>query len=166
MRVGTKYFGAVPMSRETLLDELGRGELRWGERTWEQHDVLILVRPGEPYSVQGFWDERGKFVCWYVNLQEPLRWTPLGYDTRDNALDLIVGEDLASWTWKDEHELEMGVKMGLFSSEEAGTIRRHAEGALDLMKRGEIWWREWRGWKPDPSWPLPALPDGWDVVQR
>ena len=24
---------------------------------------------------------------------------------------------------------------------------------------------EWRDWRPDPAWPIPRLPDGWDVLE-
>jgi uncharacterized protein len=23
--------------------------------------------------------------------------------------------------------------------------------------------RDWQDWRPDPRWPVPELPDGWDV---
>ena len=164
LAIGTHYFGALPTSRETIYEELARGDLMWGERTWVDNNVLVLARPDDPYSVMGFWNESGAFVGWYINLQDPLRWTRFGYDTRDHALDLIIGEDLASFMWKDEHELEMSVDFGLYTADEATAFRRNGEAVIELMERGDVWWSQWRDWAPDPSQPIPTLPDGWDVV--
>jgi hypothetical protein len=160
--IGTEYFGILFEDRESAVDDLARGDLRWGKRTWVQHNALVLVRQGDPYSVYGFWNEEGAFVAWYANLQDPLRWTHFGYDTRDNALDVIIGGDLASWMWKDERELEALVGMGLYTEEEAGEIRRAGEQVIELVETGHTWWGEWRDWTPDPSWSIPTLPEGWD----
>lgn len=164
VRIGTKYYGAQFQKRETAYEELAGGGLRWGTSTWNQNNVLVLVRPTDPYSVMGFWNEAGAFVGWYINLQDPLRWTPIGYDSKDHTLDLIVGEDLASWMWKDEHELVMAVDMGLYTKDEAVQIRANGEAVIELVKRGDIWWRDWRDRVPDLTAPIPSLPDGWDAL--
>jgi predicted RNA-binding protein associated with RNAse of E/G family len=111
----------------------------------------------------GFWNEQGTFVGWYANLQDPLRWTRFGYDTRDHALDVIIGEDLSSWMLKDEDELAMSVQMGLYTPEEGREIERNGQAVIDMIKAGEAWWGEWRSFEPDPSWPIPVFPDGWDL---
>lgn len=162
--IGTRYHGIQPSSRETVMDEFRRGELRWGENTWHSHDVLILVRPDDPYSICGFWNEERTFVAWYVNLQDPMRLTPIGYDTRDHLLDIIVGEDLASWLWKDEDELEASVDLGLFDAEERDAIRRNGEAVVSMIEDGGAWWGDWRSFAPDPAWPVPELTTGWDRV--
>jgi len=164
LAIGTPMFGAIFDDRATAMDEIATGSVRWGERTWVQHNVLCLVRAADPYTAMAFWNEEGTFVSWYINLQDPMRRTAIGFDSRDHFLDLIVGEDLASWMWKDEHELDAGVKMGIFSPEEAATFRRNGEEVVDLVSRGEAWWGEWRDWAPDPSWPIPMLPEDWDRV--
>ncbi len=164
LAIGTEFYGAMASSRETIIDEFGRGELVWGKKAWVEHNALVLVRPDDPYSVMGFWNEAGAFVCWYVNLQDALRWTPIGYDTRDHTLDLIVGEDLSSWMWKDEHEMVATVGLGMYTAEEAESFRRNGEAVIELVESGNIWWRDWRDWAPDPSLPIPTLPDGWDDV--
>ncbi len=162
LAIGTGMFGAIFDDRATAMDEIATGSVRWGERTWVKHNVLSLVRAGDPYAAMGFWNEEGTFVAWYINLQDPMRRTPIGFDSRDHFLDLIVGEDLASWMWKDEDELDAGVKMGLFGADEAARIRRNGEQVIDLVRRGKTWWGEWRGWTPDPSWAIPSLPEGWN----
>jgi hypothetical protein len=162
--IGTKWFGPDFADRETAMDEVVAGSVRWKIKTWQLHNVLEIVRPDDPYSVLGFWNEDGKFVGWYINLQDPMRRTSIGFDSRDHYLDLIVGEDLASWIWKDEHELEWGVQMGFFTPDEAIQFRQNGEAVVDLVKNGRAWWGEWRDFVPDPSWAIPELPHGWDVM--
>ncbi len=162
--IGTTHIGPLPQSRETVMDEFEHGELKWGERQWTMFNVIIIVRPDDPYSIQGFYNDESVFVGWYVNLQDPLTWSRFGYDTRDHFLDIIVGEDLKSWMWKDEDELARAVVLGLISSDEATSIRVNGEAVVDLIERGDIWWADWRNTVPDVSLPIPVLPRGWDVL--
>jgi hypothetical protein len=74
-------------------------------------DAVTLTRPGRPHSIYVFWRE-GAFEHWYVNFEEPLRRTPVGYDTFDHKLDLIVMPD-GTYRWKDEDELEQAAARGL-----------------------------------------------------
>jgi len=149
--------------REEGFELAARGDLApRGRKTWHTHHSLQLVRPGDPYGVMGFWREDLTFVCWYINLQEPMRRTKLGIDTMDHVLDIIVGEDLRSWTWKDEDELAKVVELGLATSEQADEVRRNGEAVVAMLEAGEAWWGQWRSWEPDPSAPIPSLPDGWD----
>ncbi len=162
LAIGTRLFGAIFADRETAMDEIASGSVRWGERTWVDHNVLLVVREGDPYAVMAFWKEDGRFVGWYINLQDPMRRTPIGYDSRDHFLDLLIDPDLASWTWKDEDELDAAVTMGLFTADEAATFRQNGEQVVAQVSRGEAWWEHWRSWEPDPSRSIPTLPEGWD----
>ena len=63
-----------------------------------------LARPGRAHSIYLFWHEDGELEHWYVNFEQPLRRTPVGFDTFDEKLDLIVRPD-GSYRWKDEDEL-------------------------------------------------------------
>jgi hypothetical protein len=120
---------------------------------WRPPGLLTLTRPGAAHSTSLL--EEG----WYVNLQEPLRRTSLGFDTRDQLLDLVRSRD-GRWRWKDEHELEQAVREGYVPTDEAAAIRAEGERviAADPFPTG------WEGWEPDPSWTAPALPSGWDVL--
>ena len=88
----------------------GLGPHPWlGRGAWEGHGVLMLQRPGERYAVWHFWTgaERA-FAGWYVNLQEPFRRTPIGYDTYDLELDVWMPAG-GEWSFKDDDLLDVRV---------------------------------------------------------
>lgn len=164
LAIGTQWFGPIFADRADAVEEFARGEVQWGPKTWIQHNVLKIVREGDAYSAQAFWNEAGEFVCWYINLQEPMRRFELGFDTRDNSLDILVGRDLSWWQWKDVEETERAIEIGLFSRDEVDAIKRDGEAVVRLVESGDAWWTRWDDWTPDPATPPPVLPDGWDVM--
>ena len=123
----------------------------------------MLARPGRWSSIWGFWGEdSGPPKAWYVNLEEPMRRSRAGFDTRDLQLDIVVMPDL-TWTWKDEREFDEMRDLGLITDEEANLVRDEGESVIAEIGRGDTWWLEWKDWVPDASWPLPTLSDGWDA---
>jgi len=130
------------------------------QHPWRRTHVLSLVRPGDAHMLLLFWDEDWRFLCWYVNLQAPLRRTTLGYDTTDWALDVVVDPD-GTWSWKDEEDFGEAQALGVFDPDEAAGVR--AEGERVIAARP--WPTGWEQWRPDPAWPLPELARGWDVVE-
>ena len=70
--------------------------------------TLRLTIPGEAYSVLAFWHDVGALDIWYINLEEPLALTLLGFDFLDRFLDVKVNSDLSGFYWKDEAELTLG----------------------------------------------------------
>jgi hypothetical protein len=134
-----------------------RGELPFHQqlvdRPWKAPGVLQLTRPADAHSIWVF--DHG----WYVNLQEPLRRTALGFDTCDQLLDLVRSRD-GSWRWKDVQEFENAVERGFLSQDEAAAISAEGERvrAADPFPTG------WESWQPDPAWTPAPLPAGWDVV--
>ena len=136
---------------------------RLEERARGPNPILSFAWPDAPYAVLRWSTEEGAPV-WYVNLQDPLRRTPLGFDTTDHALDAIVRLD-GSWSWKDEDELAEAVERGLFTVEEAERFRADGELAVArILDREPPFDRDWGSWRPDPSWPEPELRPGWDRV--
>lgn len=132
-------------------------------RPWTDTCVLCHWRPGDPFSVWLFWEE-GSFLGWYVNLQAPFRRVATGFDAVDDVLDVWI-EPGGSWSWKDEDELEECVRLGLLSGDQAAAISEHARPALERCSLGEEPFDAvWPMWTPDPAWPTPELPEGWDVV--
>ena len=135
-----------------------------GRTGWVGEGPVGLHRPGDPYAVWAYWGplpERA-FLGWYVNIQTPYRRTPIGIDTLDLKLDLLVSPGLEV-TVKDEAHVDASADLGRFSAEEAEAI--HATGARIRaeIERGEVWWdQSWSTWAPTAELRRqPVLPDGW-----
>lgn len=143
------------------------GELgNYDVRVWHSTHVLMLMRPGDPYSPQGFWSETGDFIRWYVNLQDPFRRTEIGFDTMDHLLDIIASDDLSSWEWKDQDHVDTVTDLGLITPEMAKSVRQNGEEVGRLIERGEAWWGQWREWTPPRDSSVAALPTLWDRISQ
>jgi hypothetical protein len=129
-----------------------------GKQHWHGHGVLMLQRPGEAHAIWLFWRGRMRtFAGWYINIQEPFRRTPDGYDTQDLELDIWVPLD-RPWEWKDEELLETRVEEGRFTAEQVLAIRAEGERIARELDAGRRWWDEsWAAWTPDPEWPTPRF---------
>lgn len=152
----------------------GGTELRIPDRPWRlaarrrppgASGVLSFAWPDTPYAVLLLQEPDGSAREWYVNLQRPLVRTAIGFDTVDHALDVLISLDRSSWVWKDEDELTEAVAMGLFTETDAGWFRFWGERAVEhLLLRSPPFDEAWEDWRPDPSWPVPTLPLGWDSI--
>ncbi len=131
-----------------------------GKRRWYGHGVLMLQRPGDMHSVWVFWQgERRELAGWYVNIQEPFRRTPLGYDTQDLELDIWVPRD-APWQWKDDELLEERVREGRYTPGQVAATRAEGTRIVAELDSGRRWWDDgWADWRPDPAWPRPEFPE-------
>jgi hypothetical protein len=156
--------GGGPLS--AALDFFGAPHPWSGKDRWEGHGVLQLQRPGEMHAVWVFWHgpER-ELGAWYVNIQEPFRRSPIGFDTQDLELDLVISPD-GRWRWKDDELLDAWVERGRWTKTEVREIRAEGARVVAELEAGRRWWSdEWAIWEPDPSWQVPAeLPPGWDAV--
>jgi len=124
------------------------------------------MRAGEWHALWTSWRPDGTHWGWYVNLQEPFRRTERGFATMDLALDVIIEVD-RSWRWKDEDELEVFVERGVFDPGTAARIREEGLRIARRAERNEPPFNEAPPrWRPDPSWTLPELPEGWDEPCR
>jgi hypothetical protein len=139
-------------------EQLATGEWEIRDFDWKLNHVLRLTPLDRAHSIDLFWsDPSWEFRGWYVNLQKPLKRSRFGFDTRDHALDITVEPD-GSWAWKDEDHLEQLVELRLFTPDQATEIR--AEGERVLAEKP--WPTGYENWRPDPEWPMPALPEGWE----
>lgn len=128
---------------------------------WWGTGVLMLARPGEPWSVWLFWDAGWRFRSWYVNLEEPLRRWAGGVDSEDHFLDISVHPD-RRWHWRDEDEFAQAQADGLMSAELAARVRRAGQRAVAAITAwGPPFSDGWQDWRPDPAWPVPELPADW-----
>lgn len=142
------------------------GKHPWsGRRCWEGHGCLMLQQPGDSYAVWHFWDgpER-EFRYWYINLQDPFRRTPIGYDTQDLELDFLVYPS-GDWEIKDAEVLDERVAEGRWDAHRVSEVRSLGARIAERLRAGERWWPlEYRDWRPEPDWLVPELPDGWESV--
>jgi uncharacterized protein DUF402 len=136
-----------------------------GKERWHGHGVLQLQRPGEAHAVWLFWTGPERHLdFWYVNLQAPFRRTPLGIDTQDHELDIVIQLD-GSWQFKDEEWLDEWVRLGRWTEAEVAAIRAEGERIAAELDAGERWWSDaWATWEPDPAWRGGDLPNGWERV--
>jgi predicted RNA-binding protein associated with RNAse of E/G family len=128
---------------------------------------MVRLHPvGRPYSVMRSWlVEEERYHGWYVNLEQPWTRTPVGFDSRDDVLDVTVSEDLDECHLKDADELAFTVQVGMFTRAEAETIRAAADTAL-----ADVTARRWPFDEAAWNEPLPGhllqpttLPAGWDA---
>jgi hypothetical protein len=133
------------------------------EAAWDV-DTLQLWRPGDSHAIWVSWRANGAHWGWYVNLQLPFERTALGLRTMDLVLDVLVDPDL-TWRLKDDDELAVHVARGTIKPELEATIRAEAQRVIARAEGRRAPFDEpWPEWRPDPSWPLPELPSGWDCV--
>lgn len=136
------------------------------ERTWERTNVLSFAEPGVPHATLAFWDAGWTFLGWYVNVQTPLERTRVGFDYMDQELDVLIEPDRSTWSWKDEDELELAVELGLWTPADAERFHDEAQTCVRRVVEGSPPFdRDWSSWRPDPSWRVPELPPGWDLLE-
>ena len=141
-------------------------ELKIVECTWQRTDVLMLIVPGEAFSTYIMWETGTKNLnCWYVNLQEPVRRTTIGFDTMDNTLDVVISPDMSEWRWKDDDEFTEAINAGFYSREKANEIWAEGERAVRLItsERRSLY-EKWEKWQANSEWEIPKLSLSWDKV--
>lgn len=139
------------------------GHHPWHERpAWSGHECLMVQRPGDDHAVWHFWtgDDR-MFACWYINLQTAFVRTPVGFDTMDLELDLVVFPD-GTWTVKDLDVLPDRVAEGRLTQTVVDHVVALGERLAADLDAGRWWWNTaWADWRPDPADPVPTLRDDW-----
>lgn len=139
------------------------GRHAWSDRTtWQGHGVLMVQEPDAWHAVWHFWSGAQRvFDGWYINVQEPFRRTPLGYDTQDLELDIWVPHD-GEWRVKDAELVSQRVDEGRFTPSLATRIEKVGERLVQRLRRGDRWWDpNWADWSPPAEWGPHDLPHGW-----
>ena len=86
-----------------------------------------------------------------------MRRTPLGFDSMDHMLDIVIEPDL-SWRWKDEGQLAEAVSIGLVTQAWANEVRRKGERMIERLEaRRPPFCDGWETWRPDPELPEDEL---------
>ena len=148
--------------------------LRMREPTWILKEdawyteALRIVTSGSRHSVLLLWTAGFReLLLWYVNLEDPLVRTPIGFDYLDQLLDIEIAPDLSGWRWKDEDEFAEAISDGTITPEKADIIRTEGEAVIAALNaRRSPFDEPWPQWRPDPSWTLPGLPEGWNDLRR
>lgn len=133
---------------------------------WIRTDVLSITLPGKAHAVEVMWEAgQAKLDCWYIQLQEPLQRTRVGFDTMDQVLDVVIWPDKSKWKWKDEDEFAEAVTIGMYSAEEAAAIRAEGERVIKQFEANRPPFCDpWEDWRPPEDWGIPDLPEGWEEV--
>lgn len=138
-----------------------------GSRTvsvWERAPMVRLHPIGRSYSVIRTWLEADRrFRGWYVNLEQPWVRTAVGFDSRDDVLDVTVADDLSECGLKDEDELDFAVDVGKLTATDARSIRSTAASAIDdiTSRRWPFDDIAWHAFQPVLGDQPPDLPVGW-----
>jgi hypothetical protein len=135
---------------------------------WNGHGVLMLLPPGEAYSLWWLRDDSGALRALYVNLEEPgVRWDDghvAGVDIVDQDLDILVRPD-GSWVWKDEEEfVERLAFPDHYWVHDEAAVRAEGERLIKKIEAGEFPFDgSYLDFQPDPAWTVPAaVPPGWE----
>jgi len=118
--------------------------------------MVVVCDKGAPWTLWLFFRRPGVLAHWYVNFEAYLGRSAVAYDSIDHKLDLIVHTD-GRLVWKDEDELEQAGRLGLV---DVAAVRRDAAAAV----ASPPWPTGWETYAPDPGWPAPELPEGWDLL--
>src|SRR4030095_248706 len=79
--------------------------------------LLVLLEPEKNYAKLLFWEQiSNRFLCYYINFQLPFKCSPIGFDTLDLKLDLII-EPTFTWQWKDVENYQQGINCGIIRKE-------------------------------------------------
>ena len=151
--------GGIDLRSVSKREMFGR---RWETRSHRWRNNALLVLPADAaYAVWLFFTPEGEFTHWYANLQSAYdRWSG-GVDVVDHQLDLVVSPD-REVTWKDIDELAAAVEAGWFSPADSDAIHAEAHRLAAMATAGAPPFDDrWRGFRPDPDWPVPILPDSW-----
>lgn len=144
-----------------------RKHKQWSLADATRDDVwmLKLTIPDEPFSVIAFWNSVDQsFRCWYINLEEVAHRSPVGIDYTDMILDVIIQPNLKDWYWEDEDELQEAMEEGLISQEKAKSLYAKGIQVRDMIMSGKSVFNGWEHWRPNLTWTVPSLPQGWDII--
>ena len=138
--------------RASMFADIAAGRERTDRVIWHTNRVVWCAA----HSIGHFWNAAsGEFLGYYINLQAPLRRSPVGFESADHVLDIVVKPD-GTWHWKDEDELAEAVELGLFTRAQANEIRAEGERAIAALPSKLP--TGWEDWQPDPAWPPLLLP--------
>ena len=162
---GAKFSGPV-CTREEHLQVAASGAWEYKLYEWAGQHHLWASVPGEACSIWTIWSAPDwTHVGWKVNPEQPLKRTPVGFDTTDHVLDAVISADLSSWRLKDEAELALAIELGLFTISQGERIHQEARRvATECVTSRRRQLQAWAAWRPPSRWKLPVLPPNWEAA--
>jgi len=166
--------GTECIAEETYLKGKQNSNRRWDFKDrdwrlekyiWQTNRLLLIFEPEKFYSTIYFWNNAShKFLCYYINFQEPFRCNAYGVDTLDLDLDIIIRPDL-SFEWKDEADYQKAIDHGIIFPDWVQGIETAKQEIFDKLERRQYPFDgHWLNWMPDPDWSPPRLPMNWDKI--
>lgn len=146
--------------RTEAFDALAAGEWDLEDSRWQETELLLWKPPAAWFSINAFYTPTG-LRNWYVNFEHPIRRGTGGFDTFDLAVDLVVAPDLSALTWKDEDEYAHVRRLGIVTDTEHRAVDAARTQVLAMIQERSGPFADltaWAGWRWDPAWPLPRLP--------
>lgn len=126
----------------------------------------VVTEPGINFYRRDGWSRIGmawssdyaEFRGWYVNLQQPLRPSRLGFDTMDLILDVRISPS-GKWAWKDEDDFHEAIDRDILGREVDAILRGEVEQVLRLLGAAQgPFDPRWQEWRPPVGMPIPTLP--------
>jgi protein associated with RNAse G/E len=111
------------------------------------------------FSVQFYRPITGDPPWWKINFERPVQRTPLGIDTFDLLLDLIVDQS-GQCSWKDLDEYANARRLGVISDAEHHRVHEARDRAVAFVeaRRGPLAPDQVMDWRVPDDWPIPVLP--------
>jgi hypothetical protein len=166
MPVGTRLkFVDLADRGRTVLDQV-HGEHPYLE--FRRGEVLRLMREGTESSIWLHWsnDDERHFLGWYVNIEGAYVRTPIGVDTTDLSIDVVVWPD-RTWEWKDDEHQHRWEELGVFTLDETRRIRAEGQRVIaDVEARRPPFDGTYLDWRPPSAWveaPPPEVHPDWDL---
>lgn len=158
---GTRFL--APADRSGRVTRSIRDEVGTTPDRWRDHAALHIVPDGAAFAVMVRWRRSfDDFAGFYLNAQEPLRRTAIGFDSMDQTLDVLIDPHRSRVRVKDADELRDAARHGFFSAAEVAEIQAAARSATRMvLDRAPPFDEPWHLWRPDPAWRTPELPDSW-----
>ena len=125
------------------------GEWSLEKREFKYPGFLRIAPADANFEIFATVPEVGGVQSWYVNFQRPLERLEDGFATMDETLDLIVEKDFKNWVRRDEDELELALKMGVYTEEDVSRILENCIAVESKLSFGEVPWDiSWKDWIP------------------
>jgi hypothetical protein len=116
------------------------GEWELSPKEFTPPGIFRIAPRDAPFEVFAPLGPNDEVASWYVNFQRPLVRTPLGFDTMDEILDLVVSADFRQWERKDADELDLAVTRGYLRRSDATRISDACRWVESSLVRGVVPW--------------------------